>query len=196
MDNQRLLEQIQFLVEIDKLKTIFRQSYITDKSRNENDAEHSWHLAVMAILLQEYANEEIDILRVLKMILIHDLVEIDAGDTFLYDEVGNADKEKRELEAAERIFGLLPIDQRDEIFSLWREFEEKISPEAKYAGSLDRLQPLLQNYYTGGLSWKNHQLTKKQVLAKNSVIKKGSSELWSFAEVLITDAVSRGYLEK
>jgi putative hydrolases of HD superfamily len=196
MDNQRLLEQIQFLVEIDKLKTIFRQSYITDKSRNENDAEHSWHLAVMAILLQEYANEEIDILRVLKMILIHDLVEIDAGDTFLYDEVGNADKEIRELEAAERIFGLLPIDKRDEIFSLWREFEEKKSPEAKYAGALDRLQPLLQNYYTGGLSWKKHQLTSKQVLAKNSFIEKGSTELWSFAEVLITDAVSRGYLEK
>jgi putative hydrolases of HD superfamily len=196
MDNQRLLEQIQFLVEIDKLKTIFRQSYITDKSRNENDAEHSWHLAVMAILLQEYANEEIDILRVLKMILIHDLVEIDAGDTFLYDEVGNADKELRELEAAERIFGLLPNDQRDEIFSLWREFEEKKSAEAKYAGALDRLQPLLQNYYTGGLSWKKHQLSSKQVLAKNSVIEKGSSELWSFAEVLITDAVSRGYLEK
>jgi putative hydrolases of HD superfamily len=196
MDNQRLLEQIQFLVEIDKLKTIFRQSYITDKSRNENDAEHSWHLAVMAILLQEYANEEIDILRVLKMILIHDLVEIDAGDTFLYDEVGNADKELRELEAAERIFGLLPNDQRDEIFSLWREFEEKKSAEAKYAGALDRLQPLLQNYYTGGLSWKKHQLSSKQVLAKNSVIEIGSSELWSFAEVLITDAVSRGYLEK
>jgi putative hydrolases of HD superfamily len=196
MDNQRLLEQIQFLVEIDKLKTIFRQSYITEKSRNENDAEHSWHLAVMAILLQEYANEEIDILRVLKMILIHDLVEIDAGDTFLYDEVGNADKEIRELKAAERIFGLLPIEQREEIFSLWREFEEKNSPEAKYAGALDRLQPLLQNYYTGGLSWKKHQLTSKQVLAKNSVIEKGSSELWSFAEVLITDAVSRGYLEK
>jgi putative hydrolases of HD superfamily len=196
MEEQRLFEQIHFIVEIDKLKTIFRQSFITDKSRHENDAEHSWHFAVMAILLKEYANEEIDILRVLKMILIHDLVEIDAGDTFLYDDIGNSDKEERELKAAERIFGLLPVDQREEYYSLWREFEVKNTPESRYAGALDRLHPLLQNYYTGGLSWKKHNLTSDLVLEKNRQIEKGSKELWKFAECLILDAVKKGYLEK
>jgi putative hydrolases of HD superfamily len=196
MEEQRLIDQIHFIVEIDKLKTIFRQSFITDKSRHENDAEHSWHFAVMAILLKEYANEEIDILRVLKMILIHDLVEIDAGDTFLYDDIGNSDKEERELKAAERIFGLLPVDQREEYYSLWREFEDKNTPESKYAGALDRLHPLLQNYYTGGLSWKKHNLTSDLVLEKNRQIEKGSKELWEFAKGLILDAVKKGYLGK
>jgi putative hydrolases of HD superfamily len=196
MEHERLLKQIQFIVEIDKLKTIFRQSYITDKSRNENDAEHSWHLSVMAILLQEYANEEVDILKVLKMILIHDLVEIDAGDTFLYDEKGNTDKEEREMIAANRIYSLLPEDQQKEFFSLWREFEEKKTAEAQYAGALDRLHPILQNYYTGGLSWKKHNLTSDKVIARNSQIAKGSNQLWNFTENLITDAIAKGFLPK
>jgi putative hydrolases of HD superfamily len=196
MDQQRLLKQLQFIVEIDKLKTVFRQSFITDKTRNENDAEHSWHLSVMAILLQEYANEEVDILKVLKMILIHDLVEIDAGDTFHYDEKGNSDKEERELMAADRIYSLLPEDQQEEYYSLWREFEEKKTSDAKYAGALDRLHPILQNYYTGGLSWKKHNLTSDQVIARNSQIAKGSDQLWRFTENLISDAVAKGYLSK
>lgn len=195
MENQRLLEQIRFIVEIDKLKNIFRQSFLLDKSRNENDAEHTWHLSIMAIILLEHSNEEsIDILRVLKMIIIHDIVEIDAGDTFLYDEQGHSDKQEKESKAAERIFGLLPTDQQEEYISLWREFEEKQTAEAKYAGALDRLQPLLHNYYTEGLAWKKHSLTSDRILAKNKQIEKGSKELWKFAESLIRDAVHKGYL--
>lgn len=197
MNNQRLLEQIRFIVEIDKLKSIFRQSILMDKSRNENDAEHTWHLSMMAIILFEHAdNKEIDILRVLKMILIHDLVEIDAGDTFLYDEKGHSDKEERELKAAKRIFGLLPEAQQEEYFSLWLEFEEKQTAEAKFATSLDRLHPLLHNYYTEGQAWKKHGLTSDRVLAKNKQIENGSKELWKFAESLILDAIEKGYLEK
>ncbi|HYK74478.1 MAG TPA: HD domain-containing protein [Pseudoneobacillus sp.] len=197
MNNQRLLEQIRFIVEIDKLKTIFRQSFIMDKSRNENDAEHTWHLSVMAIILLEHANDvDLDILKVLKMILIHDLVEIDAGDTFLYDEQGYSDKEERELKAAKRLFGLLPKNQQKEYFSLWREFEVKETPEARFAGALDRLHPLLHNYYTEGHTWKKHGLTSDRVLAKNKQIEWGSNELWRFAESLIHDAVRKGYLEK
>ncbi|WP_442598587.1 HD domain-containing protein [Neobacillus sp. D3-1R] len=197
MNNQRLLDQIQFIVEIDKLKSIFRQSFIMDKSRNENDAEHTWHLSVMAIILLEHANDaHLDILKVLKMILIHDLVEIDAGDTFLYDEQGYMDKEERELKAAKRLFGLLPADQQEEYFSLWREFETKETPEARFAGALDRLHPLLHNYYTEGHTWKKHGLTSDRVLDKNKQIEWGSKELWKFAEDLIHDAVRKGYLEK
>lgn len=196
MDNQRLLQQIQFITEIDKIKSIFRQSLIIDQTRNENDAEHSWHLGVMAILLAEYANEgQLDLLRVIKMILIHDLVEIDAGDTFLYDETGALDKEDREQKAAERIFGLLPEDLSAELFTLWREFEEKETAEAKFATSLDRLHPLLLNFYTEGHAWKKHGLTRDKVLAKNKHIADGSKELWEFAQGLINEAVEKGYLK-
>ena len=151
----RLRKQIEFIVEIDKLKHVLRQSALIHDRRRENDAEHSWHLGVMAMLLAEYVREDsVDILKVMKMVLIHDLVEIDAGDTFAYDELGYEDKEERELQAAERIFSLLPSDQAGKMWELWQEFEEKQTPEARFAASLDRLQPLLLNYQHQGAYWK------------------------------------------
>ncbi|WP_096183052.1 HD domain-containing protein [Effusibacillus lacus] len=182
-------------MEIDKLKQIFRQSFLTDKTRNENDAEHSWHLAMMAIVLSEYANQpDLDLLRVVKMLLIHDIVEIDAGDTFAYDVKGYEDKEERELQAADRLFNLLPPDQAEEIFALWREFEERKTPESSYANALDRLQPMLQNYFSEGQSWRRHNLTSDRVLERNSSIREGSETLWDFAREMIRSAVDKGYL--
>lgn len=196
MTNERLLKQISFIVEIDKLKTILRKSLIMDSSRLENDAEHTWHLAMMAIILIEHANEsDLDILRVLKMLLIHDIVEIDAGDTFAYDTKGHDDKAERENAAAERIFGLLPSEQKEECFLLWQEFEEKRTAEAKYAGALDRLQPILHNYHTQGHSWQKYGITSDRVLAYNKQIANGSEALWAFAQELIGDAVAKGYIK-
>ena len=158
MDRERLLKQIRFIVEIDKLKQVYRQNVVIGTSRNENDAEHSWHLAVMAVLLSEYAAErELDILRVIKMLVIHDLVEIDAGDTFCYDEKALEDKAYREQRAAERLFNILPSDQAREIMGLWREFEEMKTPEARFAACLDRIQPLILNYNTGGIHGKSRE---------------------------------------
>lgn len=191
----RLQQQIDFLIEIDRVKQIFRKSKLIDKSRYENDAEHSWHFAMYAFILAEYSNEQqIDLLKVFKMILIHDVVEIDAGDTFVYDEQGLADKAEREQLAAERIFGLLPQDQNQELYQLWREFEDRATPEAKYAASLDRLQPILQNYYTEGASWRKYGVTAEMVLKKNQHIQEGSAELWAFVEYIVADAVKKGYL--
>src|SRR6056297_294642 len=161
MDWQRLEQQVAFILEIDRLKTIYRRTYLTDTSRFENSAEHSWHIAVMAMLLAEHANTlEVDQLRVIKMLLIHDLVEIDAGDTFAYDTAAHADKAAREQAAADRLFGLLPADQAAEFRALWDEFESRQTPEAKFAGALDRLQPLLHNLYTHGRSWREHGVRK------------------------------------
>lgn len=191
----RLRRQIEFIVEIDKMKSIYRQSYIADRSRNENDAEHSWHIATMALLLCEHANDSgIDMLRVVKMLLVHDLVEIDAGDTFAYDEQGHETKAQREEAAARRLFGLLPDEQRDEFYRLWREFEERTTPEAKFAVAMDRLQPMLMNYYSEGAAWRKHGVTSDRVLAYNRKIAEGSEELWRFAQELIRDAVAKGYL--
>jgi len=148
----RLIKQISFIIETDKLKTIYRQSLLSDKSRYENDAEHSWHLALMAALLSEHTNEKVDLLKVIKMVLIHDLVEIDAGDTYCYDEKAKLDKREREEKCANRIFSLLPDDQRDEMFELWEEFEKMETAEAKFAAALDRLQPVLLNYTADGMS--------------------------------------------
>jgi putative hydrolase of HD superfamily len=197
MINERLLQQIDFIIEIDKLKSIYRRSLIMDRSRYENDAEHTWHLMVMAVILLEHANDkEIDVLKVLKMLLIHDLVEIDAGDTFAYDVKGNEDKYERELAAAERIFGLLPEDQKEDAMKLWHEFEERVTSESRYAAALDRLQPLLHNYHTEGHAWKKYGVTSDKVFARNRHIAEGSEPLWSFAEQLIRSAVEKGYLEK
>ncbi|TLS35748.1 HD domain-containing protein [Pseudalkalibacillus caeni] len=193
---ERLKQQINFIVEIDKLKSILRRSVLMDKSRNENDAEHSWHIAMMALLLKEYANQEVDVLKVVKMLLIHDLVEIDAGDTFAYDSEGYKDKEAREQQAADRLFNILPKDQAEEIFELWNEFERRTTAEACYAAALDRLQPLLHNFYTEGVSWKEHQVTSDLVLERNSYIKDGSETLWEYARDLIEEAVDRGYMKK
>jgi putative hydrolase of HD superfamily len=193
---QDLHKQIQFLVEVDKLKQIYRRSYLMDSSRNENDAEHTWHISLMAVILFEYAEEGIDLLHVLKMLLIHDIVEIDAGDTFAYDEVGHQDKEEREQRAASRIFGLLPESQRDHFIRLWNEFEEQSTKESKYAAALDRMQPLFQNYYSEGSSWKQFGITKDQVLKRNKGIKDASETLWSYVTEIIDDAVRQGYLKE
>ncbi len=195
MDRARLARQIDFIVEIDKLKRILRQTWLMDQSRRENDAEHSWHLAVLAILLAEYSAEpELDLLRVVKMALVHDLVEIDAGDTFAYDSIGAQDKLQRERKAADRIFNLLPTDQAAEVRALWEEFEARQTPEARYAAGLDRLQPILHNYFTQGKAWLTHGITSEQVLARNAYMAEGAPALWEYVEELIADAIEKGYV--
>jgi putative hydrolase of HD superfamily len=195
-NKNRLQQQIQFIREIDNLKHILRRTRLFNNSRFENDAEHSWHLAVMAIALSEYSNEPIDLNRVIKMVLIHDITEIDAGDTFLYDEIRNSSTLQKEAEGAERIFGLLPVEQKDEFIKIWQEFEKRETPESKFAAAIDRLEPLLQNYFTQGYTWKQHNIHKAQVVNKNEpIISKGSSVLWEFARELIEKATSKGYLE-
>lgn len=193
----RLQKQVEFILEADKVKNILRMTRIADGSRRENDAEHQWHMALMAILLSEHTVEDgIDLLKVIKMILIHDLVEIDAGDTFCYDQKGNLDKKEREEIAAKRIFGILPEDQGEELKALWEEFDEMKTPEAKYAAALDRLQPVLLNYMNQGGTWGEHHITKEQVIKRNRPIENGSPKLWAFVEGLIEDAVRKGYLKE
>lgn len=191
----RLEQQIQFIIELDKLKQVFRQTRLCDQSRYENDAEHSWHLAVLAFLLSEYANDTaLDLLKVMKMLLIHDVVEIDAGDVFFYDTFHNHEKRQREEQAAQRLFGLLPSDQASHLRELWEEFEQQQTSEAQFAAALDRLQPILQNFHSDGGSWRAHGITKQQVLTHNQHIAKGSQLLWRFVEDLINQAVTRGIL--
>lgn len=181
-------------MEIDKLKQIFRQTYLLDESRKENDAEHSWHFAMFAMILVEYATEPVDLLKVIQMALVHDLVEIDAGDTFLYDVAGNKNKAEREEKAAERIFGLLPDDQRIELRALWDEFEKKETPEARFAGAMDRLHPFLHNIYTDGKAWREHGISAKQVLDRNRPIGDGAPKLWEMAQKMIEEAVGKGHI--
>ena len=191
----RLEQQINFILEIDRLKQIMRQSYLTHSERKENDAEHSWHLAIMAILLQEYAREPIDVLRVVKMVLVHDLVEIDAGDTFCYDDAGALHKHAREVLAAERIFHLLPADQADEVRELWDEFEDGVTPEARFANALDRIEPLLLNFSTCGRSWQEHGITVERVRERNlHIVSGGAPVLGEYIQELIDEALQRGYL--
>jgi putative hydrolase of HD superfamily len=197
MDINRLEQQLAFIVEIDKLKQIIRQSYITDGTRNETDAEHSWHMAVMAVLLAEHVDQaEIDVLKVIKMLLIHDVVEIDAGDTYCYDTQGKQTQYQRETEAADRLFGLLPADQEKEFRSLWEEFEATATPEAKFAAALDRLQPLLLQYHTAGKSWQEHQIVSAKVRERNRHIQQISQVLSQLVEEIITDSVAKGYLNE
>lgn len=194
MTPSRLEQQINFILEIDKLKSIIRRSYLLNKERCENTAEHSWHLAMMALVLTEHANEPVDPLRVIKMVLVHDIVEIDAGDTFAYDEVGALDKHEREDRAAKRIFGLLPPDQQAEFRELWDEFEDKETADAKFANALDRLMPLLHNYHTAGKGWQENSVRQEQVRKLNARIVDGSTPLWEYVDSIITDSVARGYL--
>lgn len=195
MNTSRLEQQIAFIVEVDKLKHILRKTKVLGTTRRENDAEHTWHLALMALVLQEYANEpNLNLVRVMKMLLVHDIVEIDAGDTFAYDDKGHEDKQEREQKAADRLFGLLPEDQRDEIMALWHEFEAHDTPEAKFALALDRLQPMLLNFHNEGQSWRENGISAERVLARNAVVGNGSKELWQYAERMIRQAVERGYL--
>ncbi|NLB42302.1 MAG: HD domain-containing protein [Clostridiales bacterium] len=193
----RLKKQIDFITEIDKLKQILRQSVLIDDRRRENDAEHSWHLAAMAMLLFEYIKEEeVDLLRVMKMVLIHDIVEIDAGDTFAYDEKGYEDKREREMKAAERIFNILPQDQAEKMNELWLEFEEQETPEACYAASLDRLQPLLLNYNSEGHTWKKPGVNSEKVYQRMAIIKESTPDIWEYVVEIIEDSISKGYLKR
>jgi putative hydrolase of HD superfamily len=193
---ERLAQQIRFIVEVDRLKEIFRQTVLINSRRRENDAEHSWHLCLIVITLAEHANwPQLDVLRVLKMLIIHDLVEIDAGDTFAYDTAGMANQHEREATAADRIFGLLPADQTREFRALWDEFEARQTPEAKFAAAVDRFQPMLLNCRTEGAAWRRHGITRDRVIARNSHIAEGSAELWTYAARMIADAVAAGNLQ-
>lgn len=197
MISERLIQQIDFIREVDKIKNIFRQTKIYDGTRRENDAEHSWHMALMAMLLYEHSKDkDINLLRIMKMAIIHDLVEIDAGDTFCYDNHGNLDKKEREEKAADRLFGMLPKDQGNDFMQMWIEFDDMKTPDAKFAAALDRLQPVLLNILNKGGTWNEHGITKKQVIERNKHIAAGSPELWEFTEALIEDAIKKGYLKE
>jgi putative hydrolases of HD superfamily len=196
MTHERLESQVRFILEVDKLKEVFRQTLCTQSRRPENDAEHSWHLCLAVIVLAEHANERgLDVLRVLKMLIIHDLVEIDAGDTFAYDTARMAGQHAREALAADRIFGLLPADQCAEFRALWDEFEEQRSPESKFAAAIDRFQPMLLNCSTEGAAWKRHGVTADRVIARNSPIAQGSADLWEKAAAMIRQAVESKHLD-
>jgi putative hydrolase of HD superfamily len=171
---ERWKRQIEFVIEIDRLKDVFRQSDVIRSRRRENDAEHSWHMAVMAAVLAEYAEGDVDLPRVIRMLLVHDIVEIDAGDTYAYDDEGRATQAAREVEAADRIFAMLPADQGAELRALWDEFEGRRTPEARFAGALDRLQPLLLNYHTQGKAWREHGIRLDQVLVRNRPLAEGA----------------------
>jgi len=196
MTDTRLTQQIAFVMEIDKLKTILRQTSLMDESRRENSAEHSWHLAVMALMLGEYAEPGTDLTHVVKMVLVHDIVEIDAGDTFAYDAQGYTDKNEREERAAARIFGLLPDEQQDELLALWHEFEAIETPEARFANALDRLEPLLGNYVTGGGSWKKAGVTLAKVQKRMEPIGNVSAALGAYVQQILSDSVAKGYLRE
>jgi putative hydrolase of HD superfamily len=194
----RLAEQLRFALEIDKLKQVLRRTYTGDGDcrRRENTAEHSWHFALMVVLLVEYADAPIDLMKTVKMALVHDIVEVDAGDTYCYDAKGNLDKAGREQQAAERIFSLLPPDQAKELRALWEEFEERQTPESKFANAIDRLQPVLLNYHARGKSWRENGITKAKVIARNEPIGEGSTALWDYVRNLLDAAVREGYLSE
>jgi putative hydrolase of HD superfamily len=196
MQPDQLVKQIEFLKEIDKLKYIQRRTKLFNSDRNENDAEHSWHLAMMAIILAQHSNTEIDVLKVLKMLLIHDIVEIDAGDTFIYDTQKSHTNTDEERLAAERIFGILPAEQAAEYIAIWNEFEESQTDEAKFARSMDRLEPLLQNASNNGGTWQEFDVDFATVYEKKQVIKNGSTAIWEYAEQVLNDSVERGILKK
>ena len=190
--NERLKKQLEFSLEIDKEKNIFRQTHLSGHGRNENDAEHAWHMAIMAFLLKEYANEEVDISKVMLMCLIHDVVEIDAGDTYAYDEVNLKTQKEREDKAKERIFSMLPDDQKDILISLFDEFEEGKTPEAKFAKAMDNLQPLLLNNSNNGGDWRIHGVNKTQVYGRQGKTAEGSEILFNLTDTLIKENIRKG----
>ncbi len=196
MQTNKLEKQIAFIKEIDKVKYILRQSTLFNSDRRENDAEHSWHLAVMAIVLAGYSDKPIDLLKVLKMVLIHDIVEIDAGDTFIYSTTKDHDNTEEELAAAKRIFGILPAEQAEELIEIWKEFEAAETDEAKFAKSLDRFEPLLQSATNNGGTWVEHDVPYHKVYDVNKAIKNGSTTLWNYAENLLNESVEKGFLKK
>lgn len=193
---RRFEQQLRFLTEADRLKGIFRQTYLADAGRKENDAEHSWHLALAAVLLQEHMEEKTDLLRVITMVLIHDLVEIDAGDTYAYDAEGAVTKREREEKAADRIFGLLPKDQADDFRELWEEFEAYETADAKFARLLDNFQPLLLNDASGGRSWREHGVRREQVCRRNARIAGTSEIVWEKMQEIMDRHVELGTLRE
>ncbi|WP_339865869.1 HD domain-containing protein [uncultured Algoriphagus sp.] len=196
MNTSNLLQQVAFIKEIDKLKYIQRKTKLFNSDRPENDAEHSWHLAMMTIVLAEHSDKPIDLLKVVKMVLIHDIVEIDAGDTFIYDSTKNHTNTEEELLAAKRIFGLLPKEQAEEFIAVWEEFEAGETDEAKFAKAMDRFEPLLQNTSNNGGTWAEFDVPYQKVYDKKKAIKQGSEAIWSYAENLINESVEKGILKK
>ena len=194
MWDDRLERQIRFIAELDRLKHVLRRTPLTDGSRRENSAEHSWHVAAMAPLVAEYCRAPVDLSRVVLMLLVHDVVEIDAGDTFCYDADARLDEAERERRAADRLFALLPDDQCAELLSLWEEFSAAETHESRFAHAVDRLQPLIQNLYSGGGSWRTHRVTRDQVLARMQPIRSSTPELWPFVEHVVAEGVARGFL--
>ena len=191
---ERLKKQLDFILEVDKVKNIVRQTYLSDGKRKENDAEHSWHLALMAVLLKEYSNEEVKLERVSPMVLSHDLVEIDAGDTYAFDEVGKMTQSSREREAADRIFGMLPDDQGQRFRLLWEEFEAYETPEARFAHMLDNCQPMFLNDATNGRSWEEHHVKKSQIYSRNSKTGEGSEIIWKYMQGIVEKHISLGHI--
>ncbi len=193
----RFKQQIEFILEVDKLKQVLRQTILMDKSRRENSAEHSWHIALTVMVLSEYARDAaIDFLRVMKILLIHDLIEIDAGDTYCYDEQGRKDQGQREKLAADRIFSILPPDQAKTFRELWDEFEDRKTPESRFANALDRVQPLLHNYFTDGQTWQENDIKSGQVRARMQPVDEGAPVLWNYVSSLIDDAVKKRFLSE
>ena len=193
--DERLQKQLDFILEIDKEKNIFRQTHFSGHGRNENDAEHAWHMAIMAYLLQEYSNEKIDVARVMLMCLIHDVVEIDAGDTYAYDAEGLKTQKAREEAAKERLYSMLPEDQKADLVAIFDEFEERKTPEAKFARALDNLQPLLLNHSNGGGDWKNHDVTAEQVYGRQSRTREGSEKLFEVTDQILKENIAKGNLK-
>jgi len=189
MAGPRLTRQLDFLLEVDRLKRVLRMTAVGDGSRRENSAEHSWHLAVMAPLLAEHAPSGVDLLRVLRMVVVHDVVEIDAGDTFAFDVEAHQDKEEREQAAAERIFGLLPEDQAAELRALWEEFEAQASVDARFANALDRLSGVLQNHHNGGGTWIEHAVSREAILERQAPIREAIPELWPWVVRVVDQAL-------
>ncbi|MBR6739031.1 MAG: HD domain-containing protein [Oscillospiraceae bacterium] len=192
MDRERFAKQLEFCLELDKEKNIFRQTHLSGHGRRENDAEHAWHMAIMAYLLREYANEEIDLARTMLMILIHDVVEIDAGDTYAYDTEALKNQKEREEKAAERLFGMLPCEQGAELRALFEEFEAGETPEARFARAMDNFQPLLLNHSNDGGDWREHGVRRSQVMGRQNGTRPGSEELWQYTKELIDAHVAKG----
>lgn len=196
MSSARLEQQLALLMELDQLKSVLRRTRVKSAdARLENSAEHSWHVALMATLMEEHANEPVDIARVVKMLLLHDVVEIDAGDTFVYDVAASAEQEQKELQAAQRLFGMLPDDQGQPLLELWLEFETASTADAKFAKALDRIIPMLLNYHNQGQSWQEHGVSREQALTVNHKIQYGSQALWDKAQQIINDATDNGWLK-
>lgn len=194
--DDRLKKQLEFVLEIDKEKNIFRQTHISGHGRNENDAEHAWHMAIMAYLLREYSNEPIDITRVMLMCLVHDVVEIDAGDTYAYDTEGKKTQKAREEAAKERLYSMLPDDQREELMAIFEEFEAWETPEAKFARAMDNLQPLLLNNSNGGGDWRSHEVSADQVYGRQIGTKAGSEKLYEVTDNIIRENIKNGNIKE